>query len=218
MIISDKKRFVFVHIYKTAGTSITEVLMPHARLVEKIAGYYPTRYGVATINRLFGLRDEGSKWINGVHKHATAEEIERYLGKRYSDYFKFAFVRHPLDWQVSLYEFIKKSHHRDNKIVKNLTFKEFVLREIENGAKRQWDFVSNRDTLIVDYIGKKESITNDFYNISEKIDIPRRRVPYKNRSPRKAGGLSEYYDNELRDAVVSYYSVDFVQFDYEVDQ
>ena len=37
MIISHSKKFIFIHIYKTAGTSISQALLPHARFIEKIS-------------------------------------------------------------------------------------------------------------------------------------------------------------------------------------
>jgi len=70
MIISHSKRFVFVHIYKTAGTSVTSVLLPYARNIERISGLYFTRYGVSIVNRVLKMGDNGNEWINGVHKHA----------------------------------------------------------------------------------------------------------------------------------------------------
>jgi len=78
MIISNSKKFIFIHIYKTGGTSVSSTLIKYARLIEKIAAFYPTKYLVTIINKIFGLGDYGNSWINGVHKHAKAKEIRDY--------------------------------------------------------------------------------------------------------------------------------------------
>ena len=69
MIISHTKKFIFVHIYKTAGTSKSKILLPHARFIEKISSYYPSYILIKIINHIFGLNDLGNKWIKGLHKH-----------------------------------------------------------------------------------------------------------------------------------------------------
>ena len=119
MIISHKKKFIFIHIYKTGGAFVTSLFAPYARFIEKISThYYLTKNIISVINKLGRLQDEGNNWINGVHKHAKAVELQEYIGRDlYSEYFKFAFVRNPYDLQVSLYHYIKDNKgHRDHQI------------------------------------------------------------------------------------------------------
>ena len=216
MIISHKKNFIFIHIYKTGGTTVTKPLLPHARFVEKFSTFWSTRYFISLINKVFNLGDYGNRWINGVHKHAKATEIRDYLGKNtYKKYFKFSIVRNPYDLQVSLYHYIKQTKgHRDYEIANELSFKQFVYREMDNNAPIQYDFLSNEDDeLIVDYIGKTEKLQKSFDEICGKIDIRPIDLGRKNKSNRDSNYM-KYYDEELKKDVYNYFKKDFEAFNY----
>jgi len=217
MIISHSKKFIFVHIYKTGGTSVTSLFLPYARLVEKISGYYWfSRKSISLLNRIFNLNDNGNKWINGVHKHASACEIKKYIGKqKFDSFFKFAFVRNPFDWQVSLYHYIKQSKgHRDFSVANKMSFKDFVLREIDNQAPLQSDFLTDKKgDIIVDFIGYTEDVNKSLKYISDKLNINYYDPPILNKSKRKMD-YREYYTDNLRQKVYEYYKKDFELFGY----
>lgn len=87
MIISHSKKFIFIHIFKTGGTSVTNVFLPYARFIEKISTYWPySRYLIIRINNKFNLSIKGNKWINGLHKHSKASVVKDYLGRKYDKY------------------------------------------------------------------------------------------------------------------------------------
>jgi len=217
MIISHTKKFIFIHIYKTAGTSISHTLSPHSRFIEKISTYYPSSILVKIINHFFGLGEMGNKWINGVHKHATAIELKNYLGeKQFKEYFKFAFVRHPMDWQVSLYEYIRSNTHKDHDLANKITFKEFVLKEIKNKSPRQIDFLIENNNFIINKIYKFENINKDLEALFKalKINVKKDSLKHLNKSPR-VKSFYEYYDSELEKVVRDYYSEDFKLLGYD---
>jgi len=216
-MISHSKKFIFIHIYKTAGTSISAKLFPYARFIERFSGYYPTSILVKIFNYSFNLNDNGNKWINGVHKHAKAIEIKKYLGqKKFEDYFKFSFVRHPMDWQVSLYEYIKNTPHRNHNLVKEMSFKEFVLMEINNKSPRQIDFLSENNNFIVDKIYKFENFNEEVKKLfkSLNINLKQSTLNHLNRSPRDKN-YNNYYDSDLIKIVRDYYSDDFKLLGYK---
>jgi len=218
LIISHSKKFIFVHIYKTGGTSVTASLLPYARFIEKITAYYPTKKLVSLINKVFGLSDNGNKWINGLHKHAMARDIKEYVGRNvFDDYFKFAFVRNPYDLQVSLYHYIKQHEdHRDSKIANEVSFEEFVEREISQKKPLQSDFLMNdKGEIVVDFIGKTENLNDDILSVFERLNIQSDSIKMTslNKSKRRAD-YDSYYTPELKRKVYEYYKKDFEIFGY----
>lgn len=216
MVISHSKKFIFIHIYKTAGTSVSYNLMPYARIWEKISGYWPSKKAVAFVNKICKLSNEGNKWINGVHKHATAQQIKNFLGADlFNQYFKFTFVRNPYDLQVSLYHYIRASRrHRYNEVANRLSFKEFMHNEIAAQPPRQIDFISDEaNDLLVDFIGKTETVEENMQYICSHLDLDCVNLPKKNVSQRMQN-YKEYYDRELEELVYNYFQKDFKVLDY----
>lgn len=130
MLMSKKYGFLFVHIYKNAGISITTALTPYAATpgqlrVERALGRFGLSYlDPRVIRRSSSTRDWVSNGMNNVFErltflsdhpqpapaHATASEIIAKIGRdAFDSSFSFGIVRNPWDWQVSLYRFAFES-------------------------------------------------------------------------------------------------------------
>jgi len=96
VIISRSRRFSFVHIHKTGGTSVEQALDPHLAWYDLILG--GSRFG-EELQKPYAARFK-------LHKHSSVAEIESICGAEYvEDYFLFSVVRHPLARACSLYNF-----------------------------------------------------------------------------------------------------------------
>ena len=223
-IISHRKKFIFIHIYKNAGTTISDYLIEYSQIRDRIADdFYITNLLVNAINRLFNLWDDGNQWIRGYHKHAHAVEIKKYMGNSlYNQYYKFAFVRNPWDWQVSLYFYIKRSKiHKDYNLANQLTFKEFIKQRLERLPPLQLDFLTDeKGDIIVDKIGRFENLDCDFQKILDSIGIDSKRygkkkLEIKNFSTNRKRDYKIYYDKESENLVAKYFHKDINYFNYE---
>lgn len=99
MIISNSKQYIFVHIHKCAGTSVTKALAEHLTWNDLQLG--TTEIGDA-------LNDPYEKQF-GLCKHSTGRAIRQVVGNALWDaYFTFAVVRNPFSRLLSLYTFVRK--------------------------------------------------------------------------------------------------------------
>lgn len=119
-MISYDKKFVFVHIPKTGGTSIRHALTPYCdglnattRLTNKIS----RRLAGRSIFRSLDLELP----LDG---HASALDYKNFMGDEvFRDYFKFAIVRNPFDLHVSNYEYIRQNNkHKLHTSITKMSF------------------------------------------------------------------------------------------------
>ena len=97
MIICHSRRFVFVHVHKTGGTSIKTALDPLLQWNDLILGGTPIG---EYLNEVYRQRFK-------LSKHASVAEIDKVCGTALCDeYYVFATVRHPVDRLCSIYNFI----------------------------------------------------------------------------------------------------------------
>ena len=215
MVINDLK-CIFVHIPKTAGSSIERVLYPPlSRKSLAISAMSDT-------NLFAGWNEEHKFWMH----HATMQQINDFYEKDVSEYFKFAFVRNPYERAVSDWKFLRGS---SNKKWRSKTFLKYLncdgyFKRMLSGEKnkstridhiyRQYDFLYSKDgKCLVDFIGKFENLQVDFNTICDKIGIPRKTLPYAKKQKYKH--YTEYYDDETREIVAEKYANDIKYFGYE---
>ena len=170
MLVSLRHRFIFIHIYKTAGTSLTHALRPYAR--EPL----PSR----VLERL-GLRKPA---IAPLPDHVSARDLREAIPHELFDScFKFAFVRNPWDWQVSLYHYMRElRRHPQHEIVQAMSFDEYIEWRVTSDKHLQKEFVTDESgTLLVDFVGRFENIEQDARKVFERIGI-RAALPHRNRS------------------------------------
>ena len=208
MLISRKCGFLFIHIYKNAGTSITSSL----------SSFTGQSRLLMTANRIFKMVNIPTPFYDPqpFHDHITASELIDAMGKDlFNSFFSFAFVRNPWDWQVSLYKFmLKEPKHHQHKLIKSLgNFEEYIEWRCENDLWFQKDFIcSENDELLIDFVGKFENIDADFRKICSRIGISAS-LPKLNVSNTKP--YQEFYTDKSRELVRQSFAPDIELFEYE---
>jgi len=147
----------------------------------------------------------------------TARELRDLIDPAlFEDSFKFAFVRNPWDWQVSLYHYMQQSpRHPQHHLVAGKTFDEYLQWRIASDRQLQKAFVTDESgKLMVDFVGRFETLTDDCARIFERIGISTR-LPHRNRS--RHGDYRRYYSSETRALVAEHFRDDIEMFDYSFE-
>ncbi len=194
-MIDHENKFIFIHIRKTAGTSIERVFDENA----------------------------GNTHNEVPYKHDNAKFMKRKFPSEWGEYFKFTFVRDPWDRFYSRYAWGMKKNmflrHVKSfaEFAKKIEVGERVFKKRLFGAetlRSQFLMISDKDgKLLVDFIGRFENLQNDFNIVCDKIGIPRQQLPHKNKTKRKH--YTEYYDEETKQIVAEKYAKDIEMFGYE---
>lgn len=228
MIISNSNKFIFVHIPKCGGISVTDAFVNTVKWNDLILHGGKPEYGA----ELEGYFDRNFQ----LHGHQSANIIRKTVGiKTWDSYSSFSFVRNPYSRVVSLYTWVSKTinncDERDWKkqnwykwplfhaYLTTDSFSEFIRSHFYEQApltKDQFSWVcdENRENIIVDFIGKTESLNKDLNKVIKELQIPDVHLEELNVSSRK--NYREYYSCEDDiEFVHNKYEVDFDKFGYD---
>jgi len=187
--------------------------------LECIFVHIPKTAGISITNGLF-------QNMGGSHR-----SIKNYLlyfnNKDFKSYYKFCFVRNPLDRLASSYFFLKNGgmNEYDAKWAKkHLTncknFEDFVINFLRSEAvlnyihfKPQFQFITFKNKIHVDKVYKFENIQSAIDDINKVLNIEVV-IEHQNKSE-KGNGYREYYNEGTMKIVANLYKRDINLFDYK---
>ena len=157
-----------------------------------------------------------------IQEHpVTNKEYRRFDRKHvpqeiYDGFFKFAFVRNPWDWLASTYSYLCDTtthrHHRRVLAMKSLA--EYADFEIAREKRSQSVFVCDGDRVIVDFVGRFETLDEDFASVCQRIGVDVS-LPHANRTNHR--DYRKLYDDALIEKVAAHWQRDISLFGYEFD-
>jgi len=203
-IVSNKYRFIFIHIPKTGGTSLAEPSYQDSRgALTEILG--ETDYSQAGHIRAVGLKER--------------------LGERWADYFKFAFVRNPWDRMVSLYHYFlqdpeKQLSEEGRRIAACSDFNDFCARleslDLDAHFAEQISYlIDYNGKILVDSVGRFESLDRDYAKICAVLKLPVKALPHYRKSTHQQ--YRRYYNDQSRKIIAERYRNDIAAFGYRFD-
>ena len=164
-MVSESKRFVFVHIPRTGGTQVEAGLSEYGKVLQ------------------------GRPNFDSIHfKHATAAHLRAMMGAAFDTYFRFTIVRNPWDWVVSNYTFNRGLHmpfvagtpylhKRENggrvpSWATGQTFEEWLPWWLDEFRPSQRLYLVDGDErLLVDHIYHFETIEHDLATLCEQLKL-----------------------------------------------
>ncbi len=210
MIVSNYKSFIFLHIPKSAGSSIVKTI---------------GRYGDTSNTDVFAAR---------TLKHEVARVIREVDPGRFDQYLTFCFVRNPWDRLVSWYFYENKLQYGFSHVFPK--FDDFVayLDKAWEYISLQWEYKMYRvmndpfviplpqtdyvwdgeGRLMVDYVGRFENVREDFYQLMKVLDL-QANLTHQNRTVHKT--YQEYYTKNTRDVVEKLFRKEISFWDYQFD-
>ena len=217
MPIIPQLNAIFIHIPKTAGTSIEKVLIDYP--LDRVQFKADLQKWWGNLNT-----DKGTYELD----HSTFAYLENNCKNYNPHFFKFCVVRNPYSRLVSEFHHCKKLGSR---FVKNLTnFKSFVyfIRDnfdyiLKNEEEKhhlishylpQNKFIYVNNDCKMDLVMKFENINEDWQILCKKININRKLIKDDKYSSGKKYNYKDYYDDELRNIVYNLYKDDFELFHY----
>jgi hypothetical protein len=212
MLISHRHRFAFIHVPKTAGSSVTFALWPHADHVDDYwMNRWLARVGIH-VNHYAPYR------LKKFRTHTSAAILQRQLpADVFADLFKFTFVRNPWDLLVSSYHYLlgNRSHHRRRAADGGRSFAAYAAYEIRRGKMSQSDMLTDRDDrLLVDFVGRFESVDSDFAHVCRLLGL-KASLPRANQTRHR--DFRSYYDDGLAEEVGRFFAADVERFGYAFD-
>lgn len=203
-MISHTYRCIFIHIPRTGGTSIENVIWPGDRSERDLWMGFVSKYR--------------NKHQTGGLQHLLASQVREEVGEpAFGAYFKFAFVRNPWDKAVSQYMLTRRRPDLQEFIGMNEadSFKRYLeligRREHVQWAP-QYRFISDENgQQIVDFIGRFEHLERDALHVFSRIGA-QGPLPHAHATERLP--LSDYYDREAVEIVAHHYAHDIELFGY----
>lgn len=204
-MISHKHRCIFIHIPRSGGSSIEDVVWPEPRREADLwMGF---------------VSPHSNRYQTGGLQHLTARLVREVVGQRvFNEYFKFTFVRNPWDKAISQFAYLSQRGdlRRFLGAPEGLSFSDYLDR-IGSCAHVQWspqyDFLYDEDgEPLVDFVGRFERLTEDARTVFERLGISCPVLPHTRASAHPP--YATYYDDHARRRIQDLYAKDISEFNY----
>lgn len=217
---------LYVHVPKTGGQSVEQFF------IDLLGLDWDSDRGSLLIRR----NDNRACGTEKLAHLSASEYVDcAYVSpEEFCGFFKFSFVRNPWSRILSEYRYRNYFHH--------LSFRDFVLNKLPKPGwddeyrhvMPQYEMLYDSDgKLLVDFVGRFETLQQDFDQICEQLEIKNSQLPHRNKSDKKSRDLkrtvrnllflngenhkrsmTDFYDDETRAAVAEYYKKDIETFEY----
>jgi len=211
LIISDKYKYIFFHLPKNAGVSVSSYLIKQELKlsIKKSIDYF--RSFIYGKNNNFYIT-KNLEIIN-FNSHITCFNFFKLFDEKlFDDYFKFAVVRNPFDRAVSRYEYTKKI----SKQFKNFSFEDFLVYDLKNNLHvlNQYEFCTkDHNNICLEKVIKFENLNEELNEISKNIFKKNHKIQHLNKTSRNH--YREYFNTKTINLIKKNLFKDLEYFNYE---
>ncbi|GAB5376745.1 MAG: hypothetical protein AcusKO_32070 [Acuticoccus sp.] len=203
MLVSHRKKFIYLKTRKTGGTSVEVALEPFALPEGERAEADDTQTEmIETEAGIVGARSRQAS-RSQYYNHMSAKHLSQMLpADVWSGYAKICNVRNPWDKVVSKFHWARRKSPPQSREQAVTGFREWIATTKDFGE--DIDIYTIDGELVADHVIRYQHLDADFAKVCEALDIPVEPLPkYK----AKARGRSErvpyvdYYDDSARELV-----------------
>jgi hypothetical protein len=219
MIISHRHKFIYIKTIKTASTSVeaalsticgpddvitvaADRLMSYRTGDVKAQNYrldHPAVPKPKLWRRLLGRPVRYYHPEIGYYEHMPAWRVRTYIGDAiWNSYFKFSFERNPWDRQVSFYAY--KTRHKGERP----SFDAFN-RDKRRAYVQNFDLYAIDGQPALDFLGRYESLEDDFRKVREAIGIGAELALPKANASERPKSYRDFYTDESRQMIGDWY-------------
>ena len=213
-MISHKYKCIFIHIPKTAGTSI-EHKLEHFQKLERGVQDHRTITEIEPLSTFAFMKVFFKK--SGILSRKTF--IKQYIKntilgnppispQQYNSYFKFTIVRNPWGRVFSWYKNVMRDDFRRKKrgVSDTCSLKEFIANHMNQWALRPQLFwiVGNNGKIPLDFIGRFERLEKDFSHVCDTLGIKDKTLPKMLIGDGQH--YTKFYDDEMKEIVANKYA------------
>lgn len=210
MPINHQLKTIFIHIPKTAGTSIEFSLGMHGK--NKNIG----------IKRYINQDLDTEHLFGGKLQHMDVRRFRKIVGREIFDrYFKFSIVRNPYDRLVSFIAWNSNSWENKQILTKE-TFRNYLMNSGKICSKRkyvlpkpQYKFLFCRGKLLVNEVLRFEKLEEGLKLLNKHL---KEQIILEHRMQSSHMDYHEYYDCRCIEIVQRIYRKDFEYFEYNANE
>tara|TARA_R110002096_G_scaffold199271_21_gene383154 strand:+ start:979 stop:1605 length:627 start_codon:yes stop_codon:yes gene_type:complete len=205
-MISHQHRCIFIHIPKTAGTSI-----------EKKLGHFETlEAGVQDHRTIRQIQPEPQPFWKECFAKSDAQSV---TARQFRSYYKFTFVRNPWARAFSWYRNVMDDprHRAKHQVPDDCSFGDFLKHHSDQWAMRpQLHWLEAKDgTMPLDFVGRFESLNQDFETVAKRLGLKDQSLPTLMMREGERPSYVAHYDDELRELVEARYHKEIERFGYQ---
>ena len=199
MVLCHNKKCIFIHIPKTAGTSIEQFLREKGRNDLEFLGVYNNR---------------------STH-HYTSSELKNKIPYYFSIYYKFSIVRNPYDRLLSEYYWCpipnvgfkagKSKEHFINYVEQVVKYEQYFTNIYNDHFIPQYLFLYEGNKLLVNQHFKYEDLDWIVTYLKKKLNIENE-LPYLNKTN---SSTHDTWTDKQKERLYNIYRRDFKLFNYD---
>ena len=189
MIISHNLKIIFIHVHRTGGSSLINL-----------------------------LKSQLGNHFEILSQHGNARTSEAYLLEKHKDYYIFGFTRNPWDRILSWYSLIHKNDQKSLALEKK-RFERFIELDYASDFTTQQfhyntlDYFSNKKgALKVDEIFRYENFENEIGKLMGKLNLSKTEISKINNTTPKI--FQDFYTQNSKDLIAEKCRKDIEYFNY----